>query len=917
MHNDSSFWIQKLAAFLHDPPSKALDIAEHWKIARSAYVQAEIPEEHIQKYEKAADHTAAAADRLPFPSSRASGLKCRFDGMQNTFRHPLSGEPLRLEPFKTANLAEEVTQTVQPVLSDFGDLPEPEKWRARYFAHWRLWKTRASAKDRRLAFLPADTRIPDHTIWNHMGMVSALASCTETTANGTILRPAFLKFQLGPVQDFIAAAKSVRDLWSGSYLLSWLMAAGMKALSAEIGPDAVVFPNLHGQPLFDLHWRDELWSKVSIGDTSIWDSFGYDDRDGHRDHLLVPNLPNVFLAIVPEQQADRLGKLVANAIQNEWESIARACWERCEKEGLTEDVLEPRFERQVNRFLQISWAAEPWPNTLNEALKLAAAGFPEGMPIRQAASAVEGVTEMATTQMPVSHRDSRYYTDNTSEAKLNNIGVAWSILVQHASWKLDAVRQTRAFEAWHSGGWSATSSNEKDALTGREETVAGGDAWHSRCEHVLKGEWLTLFKKPAPVGAITLVKRVWHLAYLNQKWALRTQHGREFPMPNTHGIAAGTPFADTTEDADDVPENDKKHFAILALDGDQIGRWVSGENTPTFERILADYRDEHGERRGAVAYFEQKEFKAPQPGAKDFLQKRRPLSPGFHLQFSESLSNFALHCARRVVEKWDGRLIYAGGDDVLAMLPANQALECAQALRDAFQGRSVERADLTQVNPGFLSDGSRDERNELIPFTVPGEAADCSVGIAIAHFKAPLQDVVRAAQTAEKRAKNQLHRAAVAISIFKRSGEITEWGCQWQSGGIVLYNAIATRLDSGALSAKFPHRVCQLLEPYRNSRSGLSKQSADIPVETVISLIEKEFAFSIRRQSEQGKAEENERELGPILSTYLRKIAAPQPSKTGTLAPTAQTLLAAVIGLCTTVAFAHRTSPEPPAPKGN
>jgi hypothetical protein len=31
------------------------------------------------------------------------------------------------------------------------------------------------------------------------------------------------------------------------------------------------------------------------------------------------------------------------------------------------------------------------------------------------------------------------------------------------------------------------------------------------------------------------------------------------------------------------------------------------------------------------------------------------------------------------------------------------------------------------------------------PFLLPGPAADASVGIAIAHFKSPLQDVVRAA----------------------------------------------------------------------------------------------------------------------------------------------------------------------------
>lgn len=58
-----------------------------------------------------------------------------------------------------------------------------------------------------------------------------------------------LKFQIGPVQDFIAAARSTRDLWSGSYLLSWLVAAGIKARPAErhwtAWSDGDGLPSLH------------------------------------------------------------------------------------------------------------------------------------------------------------------------------------------------------------------------------------------------------------------------------------------------------------------------------------------------------------------------------------------------------------------------------------------------------------------------------------------------------------------------------------------------------------------------------------------------------------------------------------------------------------------------------------------------
>ena len=143
-------------------------------------------------------------------------------------------------------------------------------------------------------------------------------------------------------------------------------------------------------------------------------------------------------------------------------------------------------------------------------------------------------------------------------------------------------------------------------------------------------------------------------------------------MPNTRSIAAHKPWENNADD-DDGDEDDTKYFAILALDGDEMGKWISGMKCPKL-------RDQLSEE--ATAYFRKH-------GNTDFLEALRPLSPSFHLQFSELLGNFSLHCARRIVEAFDGRLIYAGGDDVLAMVPADTALECARALRAAFRGEKA------------------------------------------------------------------------------------------------------------------------------------------------------------------------------------------------------------------------------------
>ncbi len=968
-------WKNKLLAFLHDPPSKAFNIPEHQELAWKLMHQAEFTADEAEKFSKEPDWAASAADRIPMPASQAGGLRCTFDGIHNRFHHPLgSGDGTKAltlpfqSPFATSDLAFETDASIQPVLAGFGNLPDDladergQRWRARFFAHWRLWQKHAAERDYRFAYLPADTRIPDHTIWTHIQMVSALAGCEDSTGSTRRLMPAFLKFQLGPVQDFIAAARSIRDLWSGSYLLSWLMATGLKALSAEIGPDAVIYPNLRGQPLFDLHWRRELWSQARIGGMSVWESLGWENRQ-----LLTPTLPNVFLALAPAASAADLGRLVTKAIQDEWRRIAQAAWSECERIGLTADepglraeARKGRFDAQVSRFLALTWQANPWPETLEGALALAD-GFDEGMPIQQARKTVLSVVEMATRKMPEAHRDARYYTDD-SKTRLNNLGLGWSVILAFNSWALDAVRQTRPFEAVNSGGWQSSVFNNKDSLNGREEAVAGGKEWSARAK-AADEPWGNLFKKDDWLGASTLVKRVWHQAYLKKEpWNLKAGKG-DFPMPNTRGVARHAPEEDCSDDdsAADAPASEK-YFAVLALDGDEIGKWVSGEKTPPLAIQLADYRDDAGARLGALAYFKNESDPDGQGALRTrftgFLAGRRPLSPGYHLQFSEALGNFALHCAHPIVEVFDGRLIYAGGDDVLALLPADTALACAEALRLAFQGRpelkeflrtnairlrdhheAEQRRDrqtspsgyyqklaaegclLESAAPGFLSRlDHADQQGRPIPLLVPGPAAECSVGVAIAHFKAPLQDVVRAAQAAEQRAKKKLHRGSVAVTLFKRSGETIEWGCQWGSGGLDLYRSLSKALQDGELNAKFPHRAVELLSPYLTERAGLGERKPPAgqtagqvqKFEAVIDdIVQRELIVVCERQRGAGYQHGTGETILVQARSYLEKLAEVQARNTaGIPEGLAAVKLRAMIGLCQTVAFANRTARE-------
>ncbi len=913
----ADFWQCKLAAFLHDSPSKALDIRCHEERADAAQARTSLPDG--ASFAHAADHTAAAADRIPFPYYKTSGLSCAFDGVANRFRHPLDGQcGLSFEKkFASASQAEEVEQLLQPVV-DIPDFWTPaDKARADYFSHWRLWLDQASQKDARFAFLPADTRIPDHTIWNHTAITAAFATCGDT--------PALLRFQLGPVQEFITAARSTRDLWSASFLISWLMMTGLKKLTEYAGPDSVISPNLHGQPLFDLHWKKELWSQLSTGGKTRWESFKHENN---RAALTTPNLPNVFLALVPAAQAAGLAAQVEAAIRYEWlRCIADDVFKYAIRPDSAASKRRDRFDRQIARHLSIAWQTTPFPTAPTQAdaiLEIRARAAQ--LPTPDILDRLDTLLEAFEKHLPKNHRDNRFYLPGTRElerARLNNIGVAWPLLVALNQWQLDAARQTRAFDAWNTGGWeTASSHNSKDALNGREEMITGGT------EKILDADLTADARKRFPhddeVGATTLVKRLWHLAYLCRKdreWGYTPD---DFAMPNTHSLALGEPYANTTDENADQSPDDGKYYAILAFDGDDMGQWVSGAKTPPLRTQLADYTDASGAPKGALEYFTRDEHK---DAFNQLLDNPRPLNPAYSLQFSQALSNFALHIVPRIVAAHNGRLLYAGGDDVLAMLPAQNALDCASDLQRAFRGLAPNKAcGIRQIAPeiasGFLAledyaftsekrafsfPALKDDSGNPIPILVPGPRATASTGIALAHFKAPLQDVVQAAFAAEKRAKKLSGKHAFAISAFKRSGEITEWDARFDAPGDHADNDkhhrgatdalhwILHAIDEEILSAKFPHRLIQLVEPYRSNRGIEDASGFD-----AIATIERDLDTVIDRQ--RGKKHDKEKHNATIghirehLITYLRYLPA---HDTGTV-------LSSLVGLLTIAAFLAR-----------
>ena len=128
---------------------------------------------------------------------------------------------------------------------------------------------------------------------------------------------------------------------------------------------------------------------------------------------------------------------------------------------------------------------------------------------------------------------------------------------------------------------------------------------------------------------------------------------------------------------------------------------------------------------------------------------------------SQALHEFASQ-VRQVVQRHRGHAVYAGGDDVLALLPLAGALDCAQELAREF-ARWMRHVT-----------GDLGGEADAIP--------TLSAGLGIGHFMEPLGTLRARAERAEKRAKGDgadCPRNALAIVLGVRSGDEHCWRVNW------------------------------------------------------------------------------------------------------------------------------------------
>lgn len=134
---------------------------------------------------------------------------------------------------------------------------------------------------------------------------------------------------------------------------------------------------------------------------------------------------------------------------------------------------------------------------------------------------------------------------------------------------------------------------------------------------------------------------------------------------------------------------------------------------------------------------------------------------GEHQAITEALSTFAESVPAKMRD-FRAQCVYAGGDDVLGFVALDKAVDCADALRQAFSDSLKKVSDVLKAE----------------------KAPTLSVGLAICHISTPLGNVRRLAKHAEKVAKGDNYpadqqRNGLGITLSVRSGSDSDWRVQW------------------------------------------------------------------------------------------------------------------------------------------
>jgi CRISPR-associated protein Cmr2 len=892
------FWKIKLWSYIHDPAEKAL-ILLRTKEGHEEGTVKDLRDELFGFKEnsdfddivKKADRWAASSDRIELPYSKKQNnnkqgsfneqFKVNF-AKNPELIHPISGQRVDFEK----NFSDIVPQQIEQLSGDYfkslkvSNSQGETDYELTYLAFWRFGPLIGAEDIRSLwRVLPADTRIPQHSIWQHLDLTSAIAGSLAKDKDSS---PAIFSVALGPVQSFIANARSSSDFWAGSHLIAYLTWCAIESVIEDYGPDSVIFPNLRGLywvdkwlfEKFDKNGQQQKWSDL-LKEAELEDAYS-PTSDAHP--YYIATIPNRFTAIVPFSKAKEIGDKLKDRVKKKLKSMVCAAIEKIKETNSFSGKFDNRqIENQLKDFPQIFWSCLKWPASEDGKSIFDSSETKEiEQLVRKIQGSLDGTPFEKNNKDLLSNELS--LTDPKSGTKYEffkpNSGIIYASVFELNQRLLAASKNQYQFKQIIQEGFRCTLCGEREWLSdqslGKDKNnnqvdlkfVTVNQEKNLKEENRDGGLWAALSKeRPSWVKSterlctICMLKRLWPSinkpeSLSKQEYQQSNQQVRRHVV-STHTMALvpiiekyveifknnpdkGSEFVNKVnkvkelfeeigikeddqyisfpkkihKDLEDLEKinsdaskylrklpdildkirdnfsqlddnfsqldavekikelsvkcdgiSDLTHFtyyAIIKSDGDQMGRLLSGKSN---ELKIGDliHKEIIKNLQG--------------DGIKKFLDSQRLSSPSLHESISEALNNFAVELAPLLIENCcSGKIIYAGGDDLLALLPVNKLRHALRYIKSIYQGHLMDDSSQEELGESIkVNNGWVFYNNKLL--MAMGEKSTISVGAVVAHYSMPLLVVMSELNKAVEQAKNN-GRDSLCIKVLKRSGGV-------------------------------------------------------------------------------------------------------------------------------------------------
>ncbi len=584
-------------------------------------------------------------------------------------------------------------------------------------------------------------------------------------------------FGIGPVQDFIAGARTARDLWVGSFILSHLAQTAGKSFEQTGGK---------------LHYPARV-------EMTVTPDFG----------AVFPNKFSVEIAADKAVEAARQAEVV---VRSEWRNISETVRKFIQQSVVAGTGWDSGWEAQTESLLECYWSIVP-AETGEARSKLEEAtsrldgrkrlrDFAAYTGDRREKDTIDGLFEQMG---PITNRREdtrRFWEELASQLQLTRP----RSLAQLGDFeRLSAINLTKRyapqlnFPAIRDELTSVINSTSDVATAWWRHQVSQAAVDNQQLAQAVVdyqnalSELLNKLPERVREGGQTLSSMEGRFLYQETLQELSEQFANSRPTVERVQQKLRILLRLTSPEFGPPP----RYFGLLFVDGDRMGRVISGQLT------IPD-------------------------------QPARPT-----LEISRDLLNYARTIREKIAPQFGATVIYTGGDDALLMVPTATALACAVALHQQF----------------------------------PLKETTVSMGLALAHYKHPLQRALSEGRVAEKRAKNNLDRNALAISVIKRSGEKVEAGSQWQpvanDTDLEVFSLLIELRDLFSqeyLSLKLPNRL-------RQETALLAPDEAERASGTLKELLVSEFRRLYQRQSNPPKQDKVVEERLKTLLEKLEKLA--------------------------------------------